>query len=476
MPEEIPPCAAATMASLRGLGYGLEAAIADLIDNSISAGADKVWMDFSWEGAESSISLLDNGRGMLEEELILALRIGGHGPGLKRQATDLGKFGFGLKTASFSQCKRLTVVTKRDGKTIHRTWDLDYVLEHDRWWLREDLTPLGSRQAARLEEMDSGTLVLWESLDRLTPDDSEAARDNFFESIELTKKHLAMVFHRFLKGDPPRLTLMVGTAAGPRPIKEWNPFEGYIFRTPVDSLQRAPGVVKLQGFVMPDPKALPPAHADYLGGPKGWRRQQGFYVYRNDRILVAGGWLGLGGRDWLLDESHQQARLSLEFTSVADDEWKIDIKKSQARPPVRFKKRLTQLSKNVRQRASSRTRQAPTGSGVIEDVGFVWTMDHTSGKVVINRNHSLLQRLQAATKDVNGDFQQFLTLLEEGVPNRLVWIQTPTGNEKLMDDARRVYQALRHEMTPSEALELLSADPRFSSIRNQLKEQLARDD
>ena len=479
MAEEIPPCAAATMVSLRGLGYSLDAAVADIVDNSISAGASRIWLDFAWQGPDSFVSILDDGRGMWLEQLIMALRIGGHGPNSARHSSDLGKFGFGLKTASFSQCKRLTVATLYQGQLHCRIWDLEYVQAQDRWLLQSEPSELASAQFRRLKELESGTLVVWEKLDRLAFDESDASQEHFYESIENVKKHLAMVFHRFLEGSgtASKLDILLGNAAGYAGLKPWNPFAENVFRTPSDLLQRPPAAVKLQGFVLPEPGTLTANKRDRIGGPSGWRKQQGIYVYRNNRVLVAGGWLGLGGRQWLQDEGHQTARISLEFTSASDEEWKIDIRKSQARPPVRFKRRLTQLARLVRDRAlqaSPRTRQGHAAASSGDGDAYFW-QTNPSGELEINRKHPAVLEILSRWGKAAEDIEKLLCLIQGQVPTKLVWVQTPGEQGPLLAQAKKLFKSLCSDMSPSEALGILLLDARFSSIRGQLKELLKLD-
>ncbi|MEO5334388.1 MAG: ATP-binding protein, partial [Magnetococcus sp. YQC-5] len=127
----VPPPASALVESLRGVGYSMPTAIADLIDNSISAGASTVHIRSLWVGRNSVITLLDDGQGMDGDELTNAMRLGWCSPLVDRPATDLGRFGLGLKTASFSQCRRLTVASKKDGALSIRRWDLDHISRND---------------------------------------------------------------------------------------------------------------------------------------------------------------------------------------------------------------------------------------------------------------------------------------------------------------------------------------------------------
>jgi signal transduction histidine kinase len=115
--EDTPPKAAVMINTFRAFGYDLRTAVADIVDNSISAGARSVWIDYNWEGPDYFIRIRDDGHGMSLPELVQAMTPGSRDPNDERDSKDLGRFGLGLKTASFSQCKQLTVVTKREGHT-----------------------------------------------------------------------------------------------------------------------------------------------------------------------------------------------------------------------------------------------------------------------------------------------------------------------------------------------------------------------
>ena len=165
------PRAAAIVESLRAIGYSLPAAIADLVDNSITAGARNVWLNFTWDGSDSIVSIIDDGRGMAPEQLTEAMRPGTLGPLDKRESNDLGRFGLGLKTASFAQCRRLTVASRPSGGAeCVRRWDLDYVVEHDAWRLLKSAAPGSEANLFPLGALEQGTIVLWECLDRVVGD------------------------------------------------------------------------------------------------------------------------------------------------------------------------------------------------------------------------------------------------------------------------------------------------------------------
>ena len=199
----VQPRASAMIESFRDLGYNLPTAIADLMDNSITASAKNIWLNFCWNGSGSYVAIRDDGCGMAALELVNAMRLGSQNPLQIRTAGDLGRFGLGLKTASFSQCRRLTVASRTSGSEIAvRRWDLDHVNQTDQWQLLHSAALGSEGKLVDLQDMEHGTIVLWECLDRIVGDakvDSEKAQDAFLEDVEDVEKHLAMVFHRFLE-------------------------------------------------------------------------------------------------------------------------------------------------------------------------------------------------------------------------------------------------------------------------------------
>ena len=223
------PRAGAMIYSLRAFGYDLATALADLIDNSIAANAKNVWLDFHWNGAASYISALDDGDGMTETQLLDAMRPGSQSPLAERDPADLGRYGLGLKTASFSQAKRLTVGTKQGDTIAVRCWDLDYVTECGDWrLLRKGSETFAENAMPYLEAKTSGTVVFWEAMDRITPPgtdvNSEKAQNHFYYRADQVKAHLAMVFHRFLdpRENPGKTPLKLWI--NEQPIAAWDPF------------------------------------------------------------------------------------------------------------------------------------------------------------------------------------------------------------------------------------------------------------
>ena len=222
--DVVAPRADVLMESLRATGYSLPDAVSDLIDNSITAGSRNIWLNFHWAGADSWTSILDDGCGMSESALIGAMRIGSRSPREVREPSDLGRYGLGLKTASISQARSLTVATRvaeRDGTTTRR-WDLDHLAATGDWQLLHVPVETVGDDVERLSQLEHGTLVVWNKLDRLVGDvgaDNARARQQFHDALRAVEVHVAMVFHRFMVQRNSISIWLNGQM-----VKPWDPF------------------------------------------------------------------------------------------------------------------------------------------------------------------------------------------------------------------------------------------------------------
>lgn len=437
--ELVPPAAGALVEALRGVGYSVATAIADLIDNSVSAGAGNVWLTFAYAGKDSSVSLLDDGHGMTLPDLVRAMTVGARSPTEVRVARDLGRFGLGLKTASFSQCRSLTVVSRRSGSTSLRTWDLDHVARTNDWQLLSRRPARSADHLAALERQPSGTLVVLEKLDRIIEpqEDTERSENAFLAMIDRVEEHVAMVFHRYLEGTVPELRIFINGSGPASRIKPWDPFMSALaatVATPQERISTAAGGIELRGFVLPHKDFLTESEYRSGAGPEGWTAQQGFYVYRNRRMLVAGSWLGLGDeRAWTREEPFKLARLRLDIPNTADEEWRIDIKKSVARVPQGLRPRLKALAGNVRVQA----RQVFAHRGfygrapAAADLRHAWETVATGSAAAyrISRDHPAIQRLAAAASSDPGSVEAALRIVEETVPVQRIWLDTVEKGE-----------------------------------------------
>lgn len=426
--RNVPPAASAMLESLRGLGYTIATAIADLVDNSVSADASRVDVLFEWNGADSWIRIADNGRGMTDAELEAAMRLGARDPRTQRGVGDLGRFGMGLKTASFSQSRILTVASsKADNERSCLRWDLDQLGGAEGSWLLHEGARLGSesRVLAGLTG-ETGTVILWENLDRIVTDGFTA--QDMIELIEQVDSHLAMTFHRLIDDG---LEIRING----QQVRSWDPFltghTGKAMESVVYQLQNAPGVLA-QCHVLPHKDLLKPAEYEAAAGPVGWPAQEGFYIYRNRRLLLAGGWLGLGerGRRWTRDEAHRLARIRLDIPNTADAEWKINILKSTASVPVRLRSQLTRLAsetRDVAKKVFAHRGRLVTGRGETSGgIPDVWAVHHSAkgNSYRISKQHDLVASILARAGPLRSDVLSLLSLIAETVPVQRIWLDT----------------------------------------------------
>jgi hypothetical protein len=338
-PTDITPSARRLTGSLRDIGYDFLSALADVVDNSVAAGATQISVDVVFEGERSHVVICDDGDGMTERDLNEALRFGTR---REYELGELGRYGLGLKTASISQCRRLTVASRRSltsRRIVTRSLDLDHVQRTDRW---EVIDP--PRDSA-LSDYRSwlgdgpGTIVVWEALDRVLPDkrpEGGWARRRLEQLAERSREYLGMVFHRFLEGSAARrfpLTIMVnGEKAEP-----WNPFapmESNTIAMPEQSFEVSVGEfygkVSLHRYVLPTRDAFSSvAEFERMSGPLKWNRQQGLYIYRADRLIQHGGWSGIRA----VDEHTKLARASLDFHTDLDRLFQINVAKMRVAVP-----------------------------------------------------------------------------------------------------------------------------------------------
>jgi hypothetical protein len=331
-----PPRAGSLIESMRDIGYSIETAVADIIDNSITAEATRVDIRTRFDGVASRIEIIDNGNAMTEAELIEAMRPGTKSPTDTRADGDLGRFGLGLKTASFSQCRRLTVVSRKNGKTCAAIWDLDHVVATDEWTLSIPEDPAALDSASLLS--GHGTVVVWEKLDRLAGEDGNLHESDFDRAIASVADYLALVFHRFLLGRSRRKSLQI--YLNDSNVEPFDPFFSARSYTDPPEVYRYGGkVMKVRTYTLPHFSSVSKQEWERYGGADGYLKNQGFYVFRGDRLIVYGTWFGLMRQG----ELTKLTRVSLDLPTSLDGRWKVDVKKASAQPPPEVRRYLRGL-------------------------------------------------------------------------------------------------------------------------------------
>lgn len=357
---DVTPSARRLSTSLRDIGYDLNTALADLVDNSIAADARTVDIEIVFEGSDSYLVVADDGHGMTKAQLNEALRLG-----TRREYTqgDLGRYGLGLKTASLSQGRKLTVASRHapvNRRLTARTLDLNHIERTDRW---EVVDPGASRAvelASHWLDDQPGTVLVVEELDRLLPDrdpNGGWARRRLNTRAARASSYLGMVFHRFIEGE---LDLPLTITVNGEKVEPWNPFAPGEARETLGR-QRfeveyggAVGEVWLTPYVLPPKTAFSSPEAfERLSGPEKWNRQQGLYIYRAGRLIQSGGWSGLRAAD----EHTKLARASLEFDTDLDDAFQINVAKMRVTLPSQLRSLLGRAVQELCNRANAAYRR-----------------------------------------------------------------------------------------------------------------------
>lgn len=340
--EIVAPRASVLIESMRDIGYSLQTAVADVIDNSITAGANTVELLAETDSESPAIGILDGGCGMSEAELLEAMRPGTKSPLDDRSAHDLGRFGIGLKTASFSQCRRLLVLTRKGGETSCAVWDLDTVAREDDWIVEFPHDFGDVPWAERLT--GDGTLVVWQKLDRLIDERNGDDRKNMIRQIDETASHLELVFHRYLAGE--KGLKRVRMSLNGRPLEPFDPFHSCHPATifgPEDIFRLGEREIRIQAVTLPHHKKVSAEDWKRYAGPEGYIKNQGFYLYREKRLIIYGTWFNMARQTDLT----KLARVRIDMPNGMDAEWKIDVKKASAQPPATVRDRLRAIMETI---------------------------------------------------------------------------------------------------------------------------------
>ena len=395
--------------SMRDIGYSFEAALADIIDNAITANARNIdiWVRNS---DESLIAVADDGDGLTREELLSAMRMGSTNPRKEREKGDLGRFGLGMKTASFSQCRKLTVVSGKNGSRNGFTWDLDSVAECNEWNVIEE--SLDGPLPFYWEFPETGTIVIWSKIDRIASNEKSGLK-SFDRIVSDAEEHISLVFHRFLAGEVgcPKITIRING----REIEPLDPFNRKHTATIPGPEEPLPGGVTVQSFTLPHETKYA-THAEYekYGLRGGYLKNQGIYLYRAKRLIIHGTWFNLAKKSALT----QLCRVKIDIDNTKDEGWKIDIKKVSAQLPEearttikRLLSRFSSPSKSVYKRRGAKQTTAayyPMWNS-IKDNGFT--------RYEINREHPTIRALRESLE--NDEVEQLnyvLSAIESGFP------------------------------------------------------------
>ncbi len=440
--RENKPTADILMVSMRAMGYSFESAIADIIDNSISASAHEIYLKFPIDPMDCYIAICDDGCGMNKDELFDAMKYGSEQKLGQRAADDLGRFGLGLKAASLSQCRRLTVASKKEGIISAYIWDLDVISEKRDWYVIECSADSISeiRQISWLDNVDSGTIVIWENFDLI-----EKSSGNVYSELnkyqESTADYLSLIFHRYLnKTGSNKLSIKVNNyeLKGFDPFLESHPKTNVRRRIeiPVEDSEGIERMVSVQPFVLPFQKDLSAEDKKLSGGLENYRSKQGFYVYRNERLIVWGTWFGRHR-----DELTKYARIRVDIPNTLDDIWGIDIKKQNAKIPAVIKNRLTRAVDEAMDIAVKAQKFRGRVDKNDDKIDYIWLPIKTREEqhsYLINRESKIFDLIRDKVDDETwARIDMVLEEIENSLPYQQIYIDKSQNKiDDTVDDER----------------------------------------
>ena len=415
------PNAVMMISSIRSLGYTFETALADVIDNSIAAGADFVGIRTEEDPKRSLyLAVVDNGCGMSAAELQAAMQHACGGPDESRAENDLGRFGLGMKTASHSQCRCLTVLSKKNGRLSAAEWDLDLIKQTGDWTLRI-YEPAELRTVPCFPELSAlthGTVVVWREFDQLTAKEQNIY-DALFEHLDRSRDHLELIFHRYLEDGSIKMDI------NGRPLIPKDPFlTRKSGTTPVEvmSVPGYEGEIRVIGYTLPHQNRLSAEEIASLGlRDHSMEDDQGFYLYRNSRLILWGSWLRMTRKA----QRTKLSRVRVDVPNTMDRLWELDIRKSQASPPRivrdRLSKLLDRLCVDSSRIVSGGGRISSSAKTSAESFWLPKDLGNRRFSVTINREASIYKAFCDSLSDSQQKaFLALTTWLETSYPTRWV--------------------------------------------------------
>ena len=448
---DLSPPASSLIESIRSIGYSFEAAVADIIDNSISAKAKNIAIQVSLNQKKQVVtSILDDGKGMTPNELKIAMSLGAKGPNTERDKSDLGRFGLGLKTASFSQAKLLRVISKKneDLSLYGIEWDLDHVIKTNKWQAREISSIEAEKKLNQinLEKFKNGTVVVWENCDRLIQgiENYDDLSHHVNRLIFQLNQKLSLIFHKYLTKK--KLTIKINENA----VLPMDPFcllgkedvahSQELFQ---ESLRIESSKIKINGYLLP--------HINRMGG--GARENQisfegdhtaaqGLYLYRLDRLIAYGGWQGIVRKS----EANKLARVEVSFDNEADNLWQLDIKKATAILPVQIRSRIRDLVRGASTKSkevfSSKTRMKKTNPNSIWE--RVYDKEKKLISYQIDRKHPIIQNFIEVFDSKEYLIDEFLFFIENTFPADLISNDVVSNENKFHHPTDQIESKVEH--------------------------------
>ncbi len=449
-----PPNPEYLIKSIAEQGYSLETALADLIDNSITAGANSIEILTELIADKLTLYISDNGDGMTKKELSDNMQFPSKSMEAKREKSDLGRFGLGLKTASFSQTRKFTVVSKKGkgGNYEAMTWDVEYLKSTGKWRIlinnKVEINNLISEykktsfnRLGQFINYEPNTLIIWSGLYKFINNTSKESKIDLLNKqlVEITSEYLGIVFHKFLEKSKTPLKIKINNSL----VSPFNPFPN-----PESSELRSLGerqnilrenrenILKMEGFILPVSSTNPDTESNWRTRNLGLLDLEGIYIYRGDRIISFGGWAGLIKKEPKL----KLARLRIEINNANDDLFQLKVDKSGIIVPHELRvaviRYIIELKNEARNELSKRGvrmnssfkgnnhtdlfNRIPSSNGTMLDINMDYPIlrNISNGlNLKQNRQLSLLLRVIAAKLNYNKDLVDNRNTIEDKTEN-----------------------------------------------------------
>ncbi|MCL2855178.1 MAG: ATP-binding protein [Defluviitaleaceae bacterium] len=423
------PPAKTLITGIRAIGYSFSTAVADIIDNCIPAKATRVDVITEASGDNPYVGFLDNGFGMSYDELENAMLMGSNREGRADCEIELGRFGLGLKAASLSQCRVFMVASKLAGSINAIAFDLNLIEDEDEWLLcvLSDEEILELPNIDKLREYESGTLVIWQDFDKIEGH-SKRFEDTFRNMVAEAKKHVELVFHRFYSTHEIYFNF--------RRIEQRDPFlRGSAPRQQTghtEHLKVKDHYIVVTPYTLPFWNTITDDEKALLGYPKSIHDDQGFYLYRNKRLISWGSWFRMG----LKSEQNKLARIQVDVPSILDSIWMLDVKKSSARIPDVIREELRASVRDSSVRSKKTVRFPGIREQLVENPVWVRTvnMNEKTALYSINRDNPLVVELFGnAGKGEARLLEILLSQIETSLPKHSLWNDHIDNDVKISD-------------------------------------------
>lgn len=445
------PKADMLMGSMRSMGYSFESAVADVIDNSISTNCSVVKVLFPTNPLQKScVGILDDGEGMDDEVLFEAMRYGSSANEEVRSETDLGRFGLGMKSASLSQCRVLTVVSIKDSQLSAYTWDYNYIRDRKEWVVKKhnDDEIKCFPYIEQLLEYSNGTLVLWRDFDVLSKSSDGQVYETLNNLKNVVAEYIALIYHRYLSlPAKSKITMYVNNhkIKAQDPFLESNPKtttkkERTIAINDTFGIERQ---IRIKPFILPYSTDLSENDKKLIGGIENLRSKQGFYVYRNNRLIIWGTWFGMKPRA----ELTKNARIRVDIPNTLDDIWSIDIKKQSATIPKRIQNQLKNTVTDALEISVRKQTHRGRRNKIDDKIDYIW--DRMEGRdqnyyYQINRESKLYRFVKEKLSEEDFSyFEMFVGEIEKNIPIQQMYIDKSNESieiEEADDRLDDVYQ------------------------------------